>query len=79
MNGSLDFLLSPEEKSFLQAANKQLRPQVFTADGIFKSALEVHASTFPTIDYSFKNAPGVLHDIISLLSCHVREFAGSRA
>lgn len=79
MNGSLDFLLSPEEKSFLKAANKQLNAPAFTTDGIFKSTLEVQNSTFPTIDYSFKNSPGVFHDIISLLSCHIRQISGSPA
>lgn len=79
MNGSLDFLLSPEEKSFLTAASKQLNTPALSPDGIFRNTMETSASTFPTIDYSFKNAPSVFRDIISLISSHVREFSGNPA
>ena len=79
MSGNLEFLLSPEEKSFLKAARKQLFAPAMSGDGLFKSVLETEYSTFPTIDYSYKSSPSVLHDIISLVSCHLREFAGQRA
>lgn len=78
MSGNLEFLLSPEEKSFLKAARKHLSTPTMGGDGMFKSVLENQASTFPTIDYSYKSSPSVLHDIISLVSCHLQEFSSKR-
>jgi hypothetical protein len=79
MSGTLDFLLSPEEKSFLKAATKSMHSPAFEGAALFSNNTPVAVSGFPTIDYSQRSVTSVVYDLVGMLTSQFQELRASRA
>jgi hypothetical protein len=73
MNGTLEFLLSPEERDFFKAVKKTLNAQGVNMEALFEQP--VTDNDYLTINYAEKAFFDVLHDMVILVHNHIQEFS----